>query len=135
MLPWRAIRRHTEAHHRAMAEERTRIYERMLVMEYLLDQRRSAAIALLMLNDVESANIQYGMALGSDALGIMCDTVGMSAWAEAYHHQALRTSLRLQDPRLVGIAYFGLAYHEQRVGKWCRASDLLMRVLATTAEC
>jgi len=104
-----------------MAEERTLIYERMLVMEYVLDQRRGAAIALPMLNDAEAADIPYEMALGSDALGVMCDTFGASRWAEAYHHQALRTASQLQDPRLVGIAYFGLAYHEQRVGKWSEA--------------
>ena len=41
----------------------------------------------------------------------MCDTVGASSWAEAYHRRALHTASQLQDPRLLGIAYFEDGYY------------------------
>ena len=60
VLPCLVIRNRGVAEDRAMAEARARIYERMLVMEYMLDQRRSAAIALLMLNDAEARAFRTG---------------------------------------------------------------------------
>jgi tetratricopeptide (TPR) repeat protein len=110
MLPRRAIRRRTVAHQRAMAEERTRIYERMLVMEYMLDQQRRAAIALLMLNDAEAADIPYGMALGSDALAVRHGDLATSGDENGRPHRRPER----------GEGYFQIRLMKKAVPLWIR---------------
>jgi tetratricopeptide (TPR) repeat protein len=107
----------------AADEERARIYERMIEMEYLLDLERGAAIALLALNDAEAAGVPYGIALGSASLGVICDTVGAFGWAEAYHRRAFAAASLTGQPRLLAIAHSGIAYHHQYIGKWTQALE------------
>ena len=135
LAPWLlAVGRRTSGS-QALDEERARIYEHAMTMEYLLDLERSAAIALLVLNDAEASGVAYGMALGSTAVALVCDTMGVFGWAEGYHRRAVAAASRIDQPRLLGIAYFASAYHQQYIGNWKlalegyqRAADILWRI-------
>jgi class 3 adenylate cyclase/tetratricopeptide (TPR) repeat protein len=117
------------------AEERPRIYADIMQLEYLLDLERSAAAALLALNDAEASGVPYGIALGSFSVGLLCDTLGAFGWAGRYHRRAVETASGIDDPRLLGMAYFAHAYHQMYIGHWKsalegyqRAADILWRV-------
>jgi hypothetical protein len=123
IVPKYAVRDLATQRHSAIDEERARIYERMMVMEYVMDQERSAAIGLRALNDAESRGVAYGVALGSTCLGVVCDTIGRFRWAEGYHGRGLAAAAQVDNSRLVGIAHFGIGYHAQHVGDWTHALE------------
>jgi tetratricopeptide (TPR) repeat protein len=88
--------------------------------------------------------VEYGIAFGSAAMGLVCDTLGAFGWAAAYHQRALAIASRINEPELLGTAHFASGYHCDHVGDWTlaldeyeRAADILwrageLRVWATT---
>jgi class 3 adenylate cyclase/tetratricopeptide (TPR) repeat protein len=116
-------------------EERARIYDQMMNMEYLLNIERSAAVALLTLNDGEATGVAYGIAMGSTAVALICDTIGAFGWAASYHRRALAAASRTDNARLLGLAHFGTGFHHEYVGNcqlaleyYERAADILWRI-------
>ena len=103
----------------ATVQERSRAYQLLAWIDYYSsDSRRQLLVTLLSLNDGERTghlpNINQGM-LG---IGVTCDVLGLKRLASRYHRRNVAIAEASGDAIAIGYAYFGLAYHEQGIGRW-----------------
>src|SRR5207245_6453611 len=106
-----------------VAEERFAIYESMAWADYWQDRERLLLEALFAINAAEQGNYAYGAAVGSFAMGVVCDLVPVFWLADRYHRRAIRIAEKLGHPLALGHTYQGLATHYFYKAEWQSAID------------
>jgi class 3 adenylate cyclase/tetratricopeptide (TPR) repeat protein len=103
----------------ATVQERSRGYQLLAWIDYYSsDSLRQLLVTLLSLNDGERTGHLPGINQGSLGVGIVCDVLGLKRLASRYHRRNVRIAEAAADPIAIGYAYFGLAYHDQGIGRW-----------------
>ena len=109
------------------AEERVRIFISMSWILYFVDPELLLLNALTCLNFSERAGIAVGVISGAMPVGVLCNMIGLPKLASTYHRRAVRIAEEIQHPGTIGLAYLGLGFHEQYVGRWQKAVELFQR--------
>jgi class 3 adenylate cyclase/tetratricopeptide (TPR) repeat protein len=107
----------------AAMEERVRIFLDMSWILYFVDPELLLLNTLTCLNISERAGLAAGVTSGAMPLGFLCDIVGWPRLAASYHQLAMRAAEQSQHPAAIGLAYLGLALHEQYIGDWPKALE------------
>jgi class 3 adenylate cyclase/tetratricopeptide (TPR) repeat protein len=116
--PFRTRRRAQSPAERFAAEERARIYERIVDVAFFADPEGWVLASLLALNDAESCDVVEGITLGSFVLALVCSAMGVRG-ADGYNRRALAGAQLTGLPRHIALAYFGLANQQHHAtGDW-----------------
>lgn len=99
-------------------EERSRIYEVMLWMDFYTDPERAVLDAICALNSAERSGFSLGVINGYATAGIMCNVMGLFRFANYYHRRAVALAEQIQHPAAIGMAYCGLTVHELYLGQF-----------------
>jgi tetratricopeptide (TPR) repeat protein len=114
LLPWIFIRR-APGPGGPGSEERRRIYEILGWIDYYVDPYRIVLSTLRLLDRSEREGFALGIVVGSFGVGFICDLLGLTRFAAAYHHRAQRVAATLENPVARGYGDLGLAYHLHRI--------------------
>jgi tetratricopeptide (TPR) repeat protein len=87
----------------------------------MLDQRRLAAVAFMVLNFAERIAFAEAVAKASSAFGFGLDCFGFHGLAGFYHRRAIRLSEELGNPSAMGVAWNLSGVHEFQIGRWDEA--------------
>jgi tetratricopeptide (TPR) repeat protein len=98
-------------------EDEVFIYAHMGFISAFTDAERFLMLAYRMLNVAEQRRYGTGIVIGSCQLGIALDFVPLSGVAESYHRSGTAVAEALNQPYVLGAAYFGLQVHEFYGGK------------------
>jgi tetratricopeptide (TPR) repeat protein len=99
------------------AEEAYRLHEDLASILLLTDLQAGLVASLRGLNLAERSGFRYGMIRGSTYIGVGLDFVARFGFAEGYHRRANALAGESGDPRLVGVASYGMALHEVITGR------------------
>jgi class 3 adenylate cyclase/tetratricopeptide (TPR) repeat protein len=99
------------------AEEAYRLHEGLASIFLLTDLQAGLLASLRGLNLAERSGFLYGMIRGSTFIGVGLDFVARFGFAEGYHRRAKRLAAQSGDPRLLGVASYGMALHEVITGR------------------
>jgi tetratricopeptide (TPR) repeat protein len=103
----------------ATVQERSRAYQLLAWIDYYSsDSRRQLLVTLTTLNEGERTGHLPSINQGLLGVGIACDVLGFKRLAARYHRRNVKLAEAAADPIATGYAYFGLAYHEQGIGRW-----------------
>jgi class 3 adenylate cyclase/tetratricopeptide (TPR) repeat protein len=103
----------------AAVEERSRAYQLLAWIDYYSsDSLRQLLVTLTTLDEGERTGHLPSINQGSLGVGIACDVLGLKRLASRYHRRNVKLAEAAADPIAIGYAYFGLAYHEQGIGRW-----------------
>jgi tetratricopeptide (TPR) repeat protein len=113
-----------------MVRERSRLYAASAWVHYFVDQERFVLDTFHQLNLSEQVGLRTGIALGSMAVGVVCDLVALPGIAYRYHQRAIRLGEELQDLFAIGNTHLGRAVHESHAGELRRATTHFDRAAA-----
>ena len=99
------------------AAERLRAYKTMAWIDYFGDQERLVYDCLAMLNSSEQARFYVGAVLGSSAVGLIFDLVGLFGFARRYHDRAVTLTEGIEDAIAIARAHHLLGYHKLFIGE------------------
>jgi class 3 adenylate cyclase/tetratricopeptide (TPR) repeat protein len=101
----------------AAAEEVYRLHEDLASIYLLTDLQAGLLASLRGLNLAERSGFRYGMIRGSTFIGVGLTFVARFRLAKGYHRRAMALAGQSEDPRLVGVASYGMALHEVILGR------------------
>jgi class 3 adenylate cyclase/tetratricopeptide (TPR) repeat protein len=81
-----------------------------------------------LLNLSEANDYPLGIAYGSMGFGLICDALALPKFAGGYYRRSVKVAEALGHPLAIGLAYNGLAYHEQHALGDGEAADEHYRV-------
>ncbi|HEV2249222.1 MAG TPA: adenylate/guanylate cyclase domain-containing protein [Candidatus Limnocylindria bacterium] len=81
-----------------------------------------------LLNLSEANDHPLGIAYGSMGFGLICDALALPSVARGYYRRSVAVAEKLGHPLAIGLAYNGLAYHEQHARGDGPAADEHYRV-------
>ena len=87
-------------------------------IHYFGDQERLVYDCLAVLNLSEHSHLAIGAVLGSSAVGLILDLVGLFGPARFYHDRAVALSRDIEDAAAIGGAHHLLGYHQVLLGYW-----------------
>ena len=82
-------------------------------IDFFAEPERLVLDAVRLLNLSEANDYPLGVAYGSMGFGLICDALALPAIAGGYYRRSVAVAERLRHPLALGLAYTGLAYHEQ----------------------
>ena len=97
--------------------EEEEIYRYLGLIDVLTNSERFMALTLRAINVGQRRGYPLGVVWASQSLGIALDVAGLSGLARWYHRNALDLARRLQLPSALGVAYWGIQFHEDYRGE------------------
>jgi class 3 adenylate cyclase/tetratricopeptide (TPR) repeat protein len=105
------IRPISEATHPGREDEAL-IYSTAAAIDAFTFSERFLLLTVRLLNISERRGYPLGVVLGAGGLGTVFDFLGLFRLANAYVRRAVDTAEKLQQPRVLGFAYYYLQTHE-----------------------
>lgn len=114
--------------HDPAPEEWVRALEVSGWIDFFADPERLVLDAVRLLNLSEANGYALGIAYGSMGFGLICDAVALHGIAGGYYRRSVAVAEKLGHPLAIGLAYNGLAYHEQHALGDHQAADRHYRI-------
>ena len=99
--------------HDPAPEEWVRALEVSGWIDFFADPERLVFDVARLLNLSEANDYPLGIAFGSMGFGLICDALALPKIAGRYYRRSVAVAETLGHPLAIGLAYNGLAYHEQ----------------------
>jgi class 3 adenylate cyclase/tetratricopeptide (TPR) repeat protein len=114
-------------------EEDFRLHEDLTEVFLASDLDRALLATLRGLNSAERSGFQVGVIRASAAIGIGLDFAAAFRLANGYHHRALALADQVEDPRLLGVAQYGIGLHEAIQGRFEAALEHGLGAVSVTS--
>jgi len=115
-------------------EEEFRTYESLAWIESFRNYERFILVALRMLNRSERNGFLLGIVTATMAVGLYSDLISFLRLAGIYHRRAIALAQKIQNPKAISTAYFGLTLHNNSLGKYEAAIECGLQSAKTSRE-